>query len=94
MERLRRALPHRLTKTGQLAASSSHGRIKSILDWLVLQGYAQPAKALGPLEYRLLNSFRLQVAGAAALPAFQKITDVRRQQLAGTDLHPAATEEN
>ncbi|MFI5867869.1 hypothetical protein [Streptomyces sp. NPDC051546] len=84
--------PHRLTKTGQLAASSSLGRIKAILDWLVLQGYAQPAKALGPLEYRLLNSFRLQVAGAAALPAFQKITDVRRQQIAGS--RPTTDTEN
>ncbi|MFB6987920.1 hypothetical protein ACFC0C_16515 [Streptomyces sp. NPDC056178] len=86
--------PHRLTKTGQLAASSSLGRIKAVLDWLVGQGYAQQARALGPLEYRLLNSFRLQVAGAAALPAFQKITDVRRQQIADTDPHPAAAEEN
>ncbi|MFI7097181.1 hypothetical protein [Streptomyces lydicus] len=86
--------PHRLTKTGQLAASSSLGKIKSVLDWLVLQGYAQQAKALGPFEYRLLNSFRLQVAGAAVLPAFQKITDVRRQQTADTNHRDAVAEEN
>ncbi|MFJ3977868.1 hypothetical protein [Streptomyces sp. NPDC090021] len=84
--------PHRLGRGGGLAPSSSFGRIKSVLDWLVGQGFAQKAKALGPLEYRLLNSFRLQVAGAAALPAFQKITDVRRQQIA--DTHPTTAEDN
>ncbi|WP_338676725.1 hypothetical protein V1460_29980 [Streptomyces sp. SCSIO 30461] len=87
------ALPsHRLTPKGRLSPNSSLGRTKSVMDWLVNQGYAQQAGSLGPMQYRLLNSFRLQVAGAAALPAFQKITDVRRKQIAGTA--PATPEEN
>ncbi len=82
------------TNTGRRARGCTLRAVEEVCGWLVAQGAAREATALGPDTFRLTDHFRLLVgdsAGNAALEALREVRADRVEPISRADRSIAAT---
>ena len=67
------------TQTGRRARGCTLRAVEEVCAWLVDQGAAREAPALGPDTYHLTDRFRLLVADSAGSAALEALREVRRE---------------
>ncbi|MBI3687635.1 MAG: hypothetical protein HY241_09955 [Actinobacteria bacterium] len=71
----------RTTPTGRRAVGCTLKHIEIVCDWLVEQGAAREARALGADTFQLTDRFRLLVADSAGSAALAALREARRTQI-------------
>jgi hypothetical protein len=69
------------TQTGRRAAGCTLRSVETVCGWLVEQGAAREAKALGPDAYQLTDRFRLLVADSAGSDTLDVLRAARRAEV-------------